>query len=62
VTSADWLKTVHDNRGKALSVVVLREKKEQVLTLTPDAKKRSSVLPQDWPGARTPDGLRASMN
>ncbi|NYF78263.1 PDZ domain-containing protein [Granulicella arctica] len=52
VNSVDWLRTVHDNRGKPLSVVVLRDKKEQILTLIPDSKKRSSVMPKLWPGAR----------
>lgn len=40
---SDWSKTIHENRGKPVTVVVLRDKKEQTLTLTPDAKKRSSV-------------------
>jgi serine protease Do len=52
VSSADWLKTVHENRGRPLSVVVLRDRKEQILTLTPDSKKRSSVMPKLWPGAK----------
>jgi serine protease Do len=52
VNSADWLKTVHENRGKPLAVVVLRERHEQILTLVPDAKKRSSVMPHLWPGAK----------
>ncbi len=52
VNNADWLKTVHENRGKPLSVIVLRDKKEQILTLTPDGKKRSSVKPRLWPGAK----------
>jgi serine protease Do len=44
VTSAgDWSKAVKNSKGRSLSVVVLRDKKEQTLTLTPDAKKRSSV-------------------
>jgi membrane-associated protease RseP (regulator of RpoE activity) len=44
VTSGtEWAKTIHENRGKPVSVVVLREKKERTLTLTPDAKKRSSL-------------------
>ncbi len=52
VSSVDWLKMVHENRGRPLPVVVLRERKEQILTLTPDAKKRSSVMPHLWPGAK----------
>ena len=42
----DWTKTVHENRGKPVPVVVLRDKHEQTLTLTPDGKKRSSL----WTG------------
>ncbi|WP_263366629.1 PDZ domain-containing protein [Edaphobacter bradus] len=46
VTSGtDWIKTIHENRGKPVNVVVLRDKKEKALTLTPDAKKRSSLEP-----------------
>lgn len=44
-SSGDWMKVVRENRGKAVAVVVLRDKKEQTLTLTPDGKKRSSVEP-----------------
>jgi serine protease Do len=39
----DWTRTVHENKGKPVPVVVLRDKHEQTLTLTPDGKKRSSV-------------------
>jgi membrane-associated protease RseP (regulator of RpoE activity) len=42
-SGSDWSKTIHENRGKPVPVVVLRDKKEQTLTLTPDGKKRSSV-------------------
>jgi S1-C subfamily serine protease len=41
----DWTKTVHDNKGRPVPVVVIRDKHEQTLTLTPDGKKRSSVKP-----------------
>jgi serine protease Do len=44
-TETDWTKTVHDNKGRSLPVVVIRDKHEQTLTLTPDAKKRSSMKP-----------------
>jgi serine protease Do len=43
--SGDWMKIVRENRGKPLAVVVLRDKKEQTLTLIPDSKKRASVEP-----------------
>jgi membrane-associated protease RseP (regulator of RpoE activity) len=42
-SGSDWSKTIHENKGKPVSVVILRDKKEQTLTLTPDSKKRSSV-------------------
>jgi len=42
-SSGDWMKMVRENRGKPVAVVVLRDKKEQTLTLIPDGKKRSSV-------------------
>jgi membrane-associated protease RseP (regulator of RpoE activity) len=41
----DWSKTIHENKGRSVSVVVLREKKPQTLTLVPDSKKRSTVEP-----------------
>ena len=48
-SSSDWMKIVRENRGKSVEVVVLRDKKEQTLTLVPDGKKRSSV---DYPADR----------
>ncbi len=42
-SSADWEKAIKNSHGRPLSVVVLRDKKEQTLTLTPDSKKRSSL-------------------
>ncbi len=46
VTSGtDWVKIVHENRGKPINVVVIRDKKEHSLTMRPDDKKRSSIAP-----------------
>lgn len=42
---SDWSKTIHDNRGKSVNIVVLRDKKTHSLTLVPDSRKRSSVEP-----------------
>lgn len=41
--SADWGHAIRESRGRPVTVVVLRDKKEQTLTLTPDAKKRSRL-------------------
>jgi S1-C subfamily serine protease len=44
VTSGnEWTKTVHQSRGKPVTLVVLRDRHEQTMTMTPDGKKRSSV-------------------
>jgi serine protease Do len=43
-SDTDWTKMVRENRGRPMPVVVIRDKQEQTLTLTPDAKKRSSVI------------------
>jgi S1-C subfamily serine protease len=40
---ADWNRAMKESHGQPLTVVVLRDKKEQTLTLTPDSKKRSSL-------------------
>ena len=42
-TTNDWGKAIKSSHGQALGVVVLRDKREQNLTLTPDGKHRSSL-------------------
>jgi serine protease Do len=42
-STGDWSKAIKNSHGRPLTIVVLREKKEQTLTLIPDGKKRSSL-------------------
>ncbi len=42
-SGADWMNVVRGKRGHPIPVVVLRDKREQTLTLIPDARKRSSL-------------------
>ena len=51
-SNSDWTRVVRDNKGRAVSVVVLRERHEQTLTLIPNAKHHSSLLPDIWPHLR----------
>jgi membrane-associated protease RseP (regulator of RpoE activity) len=44
-STSDWAKAIKNSHGHPLTITVLRDKKEQTLTLTPDAKKRSSLEP-----------------
>ena len=64
VTSGmDWLRVMHESKGRPVQVTILREKKEQTLTLTPDARRRSALIfplisvpstvsPAEWPETR----------
>ena len=38
---ADWAKVVRDAKGRPVTVVVLRDRKETIVTVVPDAKKHS---------------------
>lgn len=46
-TGSEWLKTIRENRGKPVSLVILRNRHEQTMTMTPDGRKRSCNRPQD---------------
>ena len=51
VTMADWDRMLRANAGKAVQVTILRDRKQQTLTLQVDSKHRRSELEQ--PVART---------
>jgi S1-C subfamily serine protease len=40
---SEWAKTIKEAKGRPVTVVVMRDRAEQTLTLTPDSKRRSSV-------------------
>jgi serine protease Do len=42
-STSDWTKAIKNSHGQPLTVIVVRDKKEQTLTLTPDGKRRSSL-------------------
>jgi serine protease Do len=42
-STSEWTRLIHENRGRALAVVIVRDKEEHTVALIPDAKKRSSI-------------------
>ena len=48
-SSSDWFKTIRENKGRPVSVIVLRDRQEQNLTMVPNAKHHSSLIPDLWP-------------
>ena len=42
-SESDWSKILHESKGKNVPVLVLRDRKEQTLTLTPDAKGKARL-------------------
>lgn len=47
MTSADWDRALRSNQGKQVQVTVLRDRKQQTLTLQVDSKHRSALEPDD---------------
>ena len=53
-TLADWDRALRSNEGKPVQVTILRDKKQQVLTLQVDSKHRQSSVEQTNPVAPPP--------
>jgi membrane-associated protease RseP (regulator of RpoE activity) len=52
-TSADWDRALRSNVGKPVQVTILRDKKQQTLTLLVDSKHRSALELEDFFGSGT---------
>jgi membrane-associated protease RseP (regulator of RpoE activity) len=60
MTSADWDRALRSNVGKPVQVTILRDKKQQTLTLQVDSKHRGAVEYQDLFGPDS-DAIVAEM-
>ena len=56
-TSADWDRALRSNQGKPVQVTILRDKKQQTLTLQVDSKHRSSVNYDNFFGVDKNDSM-----
>ncbi len=50
-TKSDWSKALHDSKGHPVSLTIIRDRREQMLTMVPDAKHRSELVPPAQPAA-----------
>ena len=42
-SKSDWTRALHDSKGHPVSLTVVRDRHEQLLTMVPDARHRSAV-------------------
>jgi hypothetical protein len=70
-TVSDWDRAMRSNQGKSVAVTILRDKKQQTITLQVDSKRRSAlefhhVFLPDGPGPMMafaePDGMQGLMD
>jgi serine protease Do len=59
-STSEWSRLVHENRGRALAVVIVRDKQEHTVALIPDAKKRSSIDLESIPQLNLAPGTNSS--
>jgi C-terminal processing protease CtpA/Prc len=60
--TSEWYKLVRENRGKPVSVVIVRDRQEETLVLVPDSKKRSSIEGlKPWQQSATIDQAHAGV-
>ncbi|MGI4980617.1 MAG: PDZ domain-containing protein [Janthinobacterium lividum] len=52
-TKADWTRALRDSKGHPVSLVVVRDRQEQALTMVPDGKHKSQLEPPPVPAERS---------
>ena len=61
VQVSDWEKAIRANRGKQVQVTIIRDKKEQTVTMVAGEGKNSGELDYDLPDAQTLADLRGEI-
>ncbi len=61
VTMTQWAKAVRDAKGRPVTVVIVRDRQEKMVTLTPDIKRRSSLQYPSLPTVRPLSGAVARL-
>ena len=61
VSTTQWAKAIRDAKGRPVTVVVVRDRQERTVTLTPDIKRRSSLQYPSLPGAGPISGVVAKL-
>lgn len=57
-STSEWTKAIRETKGGPVSVVILRDRQEKTLTLTPDVKKRSCIDTEREEPVRVVAGVR----
>lgn len=61
-STSEWSRLVHENRGRALAVIIVRDKQEHTIALIPDTKKRSCIDLQPIPELTLDPNANTSTN
>ncbi len=61
VSMTQWAKAIRDAKGRPVTVVVVRDRQERTVMLTPDIKRRSSLQYPSLPGSQPAPGALARL-
>ena len=61
MSMTQWAKAIRDAKGRPVTVVIVRDRQEKTVTLTPDIKRRSSLQYPSLPAIRPSAGAVAKL-